>query len=414
MFLKLNYKSLNKEAVSLVQICGLTILVFFIIFDIELSFIPYLTTARIGLLFILVKSALNKKFFFNATYFYGITLFSIALLYSFSQTIISKDNTQTIRLFWFLIYGWILPHCFVTQFHKKDTFLLSVFFATVLQSVFVFLMFFNLELRYSILTFVKISTNITGEETLQRALGLTSLTGASFSITQSMGVFCGIGYLGRRKRNLGTRIIFGVLLITVLLSTLLIGRTGLLLSILFLAYFFLFHLSWRQKAFFLVVFFLIFTQFDFLSFIQDSTGSVSGFNPDMFFAWITEAFSYKDNTTINVLSSMKKPSINYETLLGTGLVVDKSGMGNASQNDSGYIQTYYSLGLFGALFFYASYLILSLIYWLNGRNGGLSLVLLISVFIIEYKEPFIFKYSLPFVLTTILFYGAKYEAKLEN
>ena len=48
---------------------------------------------------------------------------------------------------------------------------------------------------------------------------------------------------------------------------------------------------------------------------------------------------------------MPIPSLSIRTILGTGEVFNPNTMKNASGNDCGYIQTYYSLGLVLAFYF---------------------------------------------------------------
>ena len=90
-----------------------------------------------------------------------------------------------------------------------------------------------------------------------------------------------------------------------------------------------------------------------------------------------------------------------KTIVGTGEVFDLRFMKNASGNDSGYIQTYYSSGFILAIAFYISY------FWFllketKSKNLFSFLFIIILMFIIEIKEPFIFKYILPFFILNLI------------
>ena len=92
---------------------------------------------------------------------------------------------------------------------------------------------------------------------------------------------------------------------------------------------------------------------------------------------------------------MPIPPLTYQTLIGTGLVVGPNGEGNASGHDTGYIQTYYSMGLIMAFVFYVSYFYYLFIK-VRKDKFNLSYLLLFILVLVESKEFFIFSYAFPF------------------
>ena len=119
----------------------------------------------------------------------------------------------------------------------------------------------------------------------------------------------------------------------------------------------------------------------------------------------------KDNDTTDALNEMPVPPLSFETIIGTGRVRSITGNGNASGHDSGYVQTYYSLGLLLAIFFYIFFLIFAIFLiqrnkfqkYYDSKKQKILYLLILIVFVIEIKEPFIFHYSFPFfVLSSIL------------
>ncbi len=382
------------------------LLVFFIIYDIEFSFLPYLTTARISFFVLLIVTFNKLKF--DSNFFWGSVIFGSIFLYSLIQSYFSSEPTQSLRIFWFVLYGWILPSILCSYINRASQFFNFLFIAVSIQAVLVILMFFNLEIRTQVLQLIRVATNITDESSFQRAFGFTSLTGATFSIVQSLGFFAGVYQLKVNANNIAPykKLLQWLALIIILLSTFLIGRTGVLMALGFATYYFLFVSGVKGKLITLLLVFLL-LQLNIGLFFINITESVSGFNPEWFIEWIQEGFVLKNNYTVQYLNTMYVPPFNDETVVGLGRVEAENGIGNASLNDSGYIQTYYSLGFFMSFVFYGSYLVLSVDRWIVGNRDLFILFLLILTFVIEYKEPFIFKYSLPFVLTTILLYGAK-------
>jgi hypothetical protein len=383
------------------------VLIFFILYDINFKFLPYFTTGRIAFLFLLI-TGFNKTYFDNIFY-WGSTIFGLLLLYAIFQSIYSTDLTQVSRLFWFITYGWILPYVVSFNLGRAGNLYSFLFFAVTLQAIFVLLMFFNIEFRFLILDIVEIDTNINPYENFQRSFGFTSLTGSAFSIVQAGGFLSGIYYFIINKFNsILIKLLIWLGLIAILLSAVLIGRMGLFISLFFLLYCIIFISNTTQKIIFLLLSFYFF-KIDFESSFIHLTENVEGFKSEWFITWIEEAFNFRKNSTLEELNTMYVPPITVETIFGTGRVKSESGFGNASMNDSGYIQTYYSLGLIMSAVFYLTYFCLSFFRWLNSKRNPLILIFLIIVFLIEYKEPFIFKYSLPFLLTTFLVYENKFQ-----
>ena len=88
-------------------------------------------------------------------------------------------------------------------------------------------------------------------------------------------------------------------------------------------------------------------------------------------------------------------------LLGTGLITRIDGIkGNYCNVDYGYIHTIYAIGLPLALFFYIGLagFFINLSRSQAGKHNKISIILICCMFIFELKEPFIFKYSVPFFI----------------
>ena len=120
--------------------------------------------------------------------------------------------------------------------------------------------------------------------------------------------------------------------------------------------------------------------------------------------------------TINAIQNMSHPELTVETLFGTSVTRGVSYNGTVFNNDSGYWQKYFALGLIGALFYYMGYLTLFLgtIKRLNTtKHRSFFLFCVIMLFIMEYKEPFIGYGIYPMMIMTILIFYLK-QSDLEK
>ena len=217
-------------------------------------------------------------------------------------------------------------------------------------------------------------------------------------------------FLLKMEKNKLPKIALFLLTFFCLLSTLITGRTGLVISLLTIFVFIISELSVKNVLRYSIIL-LIFSLVDYVALFEKLTSKIAGFDIAYFINWSGAALTVKDNRSINELTSMPIPPITAKTILGTGEVVDSKYGGNSSGNDSGYIQTYYSLGLILAIFFYTVYFAFLTNEIRKSHKWALILPLLIMI-LIEYKEPFIFKYILPFfILTLILEEQKEYKRK---
>ncbi len=101
---------------------------------------------------------------------------------------------------------------------------------------------------------------------------------------------------------------------------------------------------------------------------------------------------------------MTIPPLSIETLLGTGIVYQEGVLYLGT--DIGYIQNYYSLGLILTVAFYSSLLAMLVTFFMQVRSKFFRYYLLffiLCMFVVEYKEPFIFKYGYMMVVFALMF-----------
>lgn len=384
-----------------------SLLIFCIIYDISFVRLPGLTTGRVAFVFICFKSLSNyKSTRFNRDLIYFLSFLALLFIASLIQYLNSMDFIQSSRILWFSIYSIITPFLLQKYFFNLEEFLYSILFVTSLQSIIAINSFLNPIVKESILSSIVVGGNDI-EEGVYRAIGFSGSSGAALSVIQFCGVFAGLMLLKYSYHTVVRSTIIWLGILCCLLSTLIIGRTGLICSLLSIFYFLFSIINFKKIILFSVVAILI-SQINFISILESQTEGIKGFQTDFFFNWIEEAFALKNNNTATTINEMPIPPLSLKTISGTGEVFDSHTMQNASRNDMGYIQTYYSLGFILAIAFYISYF-LFLLKETKNKNLFSLLFLIILMFIIELKEPFIFKYILPFFILNLIVISNKRE-----
>lgn len=384
------------------------IFIFFIFFDINFTFLPSITTARVCFLILLLISINKKKLLTKAFYNFLFAL-TLVFLVALIQYYFSTDSAQLSRIVWFTLFSIIAPFLFVSFIKSRNELLFLISFAVAFQAMFAILSFINpaiKELFYSLIIF----TSNFNEDQVLRAVAFASIGGAGLSVIQSIGVISSLILLKTNKFSLYSYILLWFVVIIILISIVLIGRTGLLISFLCLLIYFISELKNFKNIIAISLIFIAIYQINLINILEIFTSNVDGFNVDMFTAWIENAFTIKNNDTSGELSNMPIPPISFQTLIGTGRVVHESGFGNASDHDSGYIQTYYSLGLLIAGFFYSIYFLFLRDQIRRKKNINLYILVFI-MFMIEIKEPFIFQYVFPFFVLSIILVDNKLTLK---
>jgi hypothetical protein len=383
--------------------------VFAILFDINFKFLPSLTTSRIAFFIIVILAFFRKDK--QSTYFiYYLFFLSIILFFSVLQFFYSGDFTQTSRIIWFSLYGIVTPFLFKNYVKSNNEFFYLIGIAVLIQAILTIFSFLMPSVK-SVFSNLILSSSNYDESNVLRAMGFATVGGASFSVIQSTGVISFIILAKLNKWSLIKSFLIWFSILIILISIFFIGRTGMFISLTtILAYVISLKVKLRNVIVTITFIFLAF-QINYTSLIENLTSRVDGFRSDLFIEWIESSFKVKDNETTVALNEMPVPPLSFETLIGTGRVRDVTGLENASGHDSGYVQTYYSLGLILATCFYLSFLIFLffLIYRSNFQkyndsiNKKILYMLVLLLFFIEIKEPFIFYYSFPFFVLSCIF-----------
>lgn len=384
------------------------ILIFALLYDINFVLFPSITTTRLAFLSLVLLNIKNRNPFPRAPfYFLGIVFFIFVV--SLVQFIFSSDSSQSSRLFWFSLYGIITPFLLEKHLKNRNEFLFLISLAVSLQAILSIFSFINPSVKGLFYNLIIFTSNYDETETI-RATGFASIGGAGLSVIQSTGIIATLILMKLNSFSFVKSALLWGLIFVIAGSTFIIGRTGLFISIFAIGVYIL-SCKFKSKNILLACLIgFVFYQINFVGMIEKLTSNVDGFNVDVFTNWIDNAFRIKDNTTADNLGGMPIPDLELRTILGTGRVVHESGEGNASMNDSGYIQTYYSLGILAAFLFYSSYF-LFLFEQIKMRNSKSLYILLFITALIEIKEPFIFQYAFPFFVLSVILLINKTEIK---
>ena len=114
---------------------------------------------------------------------------------------------------------------------------------------------------------------------------------------------------------------------------------------------------------------------------------------------------FKDSSTLEELNKANAmiPSIQWHTLLGTGVTRGITNDGLLIWHDSGYVKRYTSIGLIMAIVTYINYLMYNvyIIKDVDRAKKRYIMLCLIVLMVIEYKEPFIYMLAYPFILICV-------------
>lgn len=373
-----------------------TVWLFLFLNNISFVFSPNITTTRVILLSSLTFVILIGKFrCIEAKQLYLI-IFCLSLgLFNYLISLnTASDPTQFSRLTHFALYSIIAVVVYLLIFKDEITFHKGIVAATFIQIIFVFITYSSLAANNIIFSFIYVSHGFL--ENLGRAPGLSSSGGASLSLIISLGAFSIVRLAMLEKRSW-----YMSAIILIIFSQILVGRTGLLLSIFSLCLL-LYYSQVNMKMLFATIVGLFLCQFIFIEYLV---------NNDQFLAytmkWAQSSLTGGDGTMTALLDMGINEMDIKSFIIGTGQIATPSGL-NVSGSDIGYIQTFYAMGLTGVAFYIVLFIFLYS-YYRNTNHNLYYTVLLFLPFIVELKEPFIFKYMVVFYVFISLRYGEMNE-----
>lgn len=384
----------------------LTALVFGLIYNISFLAAPSVTTGRLAVLALICwtgRKGIRALHGHLTRHWAGGAILGVVSLYTAALFFLSwgEDFSQPSRLMHLTLYSFVGAGLVVAAVDgNRLQFLQAFAAATAVQSLLIGYSFGSVSYREWLSSLLVQGGNIPLTRGVS-APGFSNSSGALLSLIQGLGAFAGM--LGvRLSRGRGEQVGFGAAALLCALSTLVVGRTGMQLT---LAAAVLFALTsgpgglLRLGVAIGVVGLLVGLYWNPL------LDALSNINPNAP-ATLERAFRVfvlrTDEPSVQSLLAQVVPPLGLETTLGTGLVVGGLGGGNASGNDSGYIQTYYALGLPMAIIFYLTILSVFVRLWATSDHRRVMAGLIALMFVVELKEPFILKHVYPFFALALL------------
>lgn len=386
-------------------------LLYFFVFEIQLKCLPTLFSSRKLVLFTVIlyivfykRKQLIGIISSFVTKYIKIILMALIFLcfYTSILVIINQSNGRYILnlLVFTSLYVCIAPIFFSCIFKNKNEFIKCYILVCLFETV-------TIVLQQTSQIYREIADAIFLNESnysylyIGRAQGLGA-SGASITLILFLGMLSCSYMIFYRKHKLFYYISF----MWLMFSSLMCGMTGTIFGILLLIYtiFNDLHINNIKRILSICLIFLIAAIIFLLicNFIL----------PELYIRIIEKwknVFSFNSESSISILFGMDIPRLSIRTFFGTGIT--RGTVGDIScYHDSGYIRSYFSMGIIGSLLFYGSfyYSMIKDIISCHDKKVKIILTILFLVIIIsEAKEPFIMQYFMPFYFFTLYLLSKK-------
>lgn len=386
------------------------LILFFFFFDISFVGISSLISTRKIVFLLLVLYALRNKLNVVTSNFIkwkGLFISNLAIfVYLFAISLINGvlgNNMSTIpNYIYFIVYTLFGALLLANYFVDIYDFMEATIGAMWIQSIFVFMEFFSKSVRQVANAIVTPTGNV-DYLTSVRGNGLGA-EAANLTLLLFLAVFsCNFIIINR-----GVSLKYIISQVVMLAAMILVGKTGLLVSLFFIVYTVIIVLPKTGKVIPAIKISIIFIILIILGvFILKNIMSEMDFYRQ-FYKFYYALTDFSSNESVNRFKGFIIPPLTPETIIGTGIIRGYTKSGLYLWNDSGYIQMYSSMGLVFAIIFYVilfgsiNKMIRDCKYSVDKEIINLIKVYLLTLMIIEIKEPFIFKYILPLFLLVII------------
>lgn len=340
-----------------------------------------------------IESGEYRRFFYSWVL---IVIYSILLL--FMMNVDRSDSHNIFRsTFNFFIMVVILPEFFCRVEKSFDRYAKAIIFGTTIQAIIVILSFLFPQVKTFLYNIQSFDDNWLAYRTI--GLGIAGAGGTVY-------LFCGfmiIAYWILFKEH---SFLMYLLQFIVLFAIILVGRTGFYLSLATIGIMLVINTIRHDNRLIKNLGKLV-VALGFAIAIISFLGGQIDINTSLLessFRRLSELWT--TNRTLQTIQKMEVPKLSFiNFILGTGLTKGYGFDRIRIWNDSGYIQRYFALGLVPAIFSYYCLIryCISLIRRIADRNQrGFWYCMLILLYIVEYKEAFIFYLALPFTIIVSL------------
>ena len=390
------------------------ILVFMYLYDILILNVPSIFSSRkiifsLIIMFFLLFFKHYRPLGFMIEYRRQFQIIGFVIIYIICYLVVlmvvyekvEYSNYVISRVAYFGIYAIIGSYLFGKYFTSIFAFFKGIIIADLIQSTIVYCQFIFVGFRNFLNNMFTMTGNISYLRQ-DRANGIGA-EGANLSLLLFCGLFaCSYLILKKQKTSLCLIITYFYILI----ASMLVGRTGFYFGLVNIFILVILTLGKKTNFEFLknIIKIVIGIVIILITFNFVTTKYIDSARMENIFIWATSLSNngLSDRSFIQ-LSNMEIPKLTIETLFGTGIYRGISDLGTIMQHDSGYVQSYFSMGLINALFFYYMFyrFLILLISKINDKvTRRYFYWFFITIVIVEVKEPFILKYMLPFVLIT--------------
>lgn len=394
---------------------------FFFVYDVRLKGLPSLLSSRkLSLVFLAIMSIIhyqktkgiilkiprlkNGKESIYKAYVIGIfCIWCYSILIAVFNGRLKNDYVDARNLMFFMLYSVIAPFFLRYLFKDWEELFKTLIFVGIIQTVIIYALFLFPGLPAIFDKLFETDARFGYTSTIRgRVLGLGS-GGAALSVLLFLSLYS-LGYFLFAEKN----VIFSSLMYAFILgATLLTGRTGFFAGI-FLAVIIVWKKVLRnciKKKLLLKVFvaflFVIALMGFALEFAMRDEILSNKVVQLLSFIKISKTFSVHGNSFLKDILKMNLPEISLELLYGAGFGRGLSFTGVNVQNDIGYVQRIFSLGLFFGTAFYLTNFIC---FWkisskLKKANYRFYYrILIFALFVFELKETFFYYYLVPSII----------------
>jgi len=276
-----------------------------------------------------------------------------------------------------------------------------------LQSVFIIWSFFDIKFKMFVDSLLPYIGNI-DEDNLIRMRGFSNSSGASLSIVQGIGTYITFYFLSKIKSQYLRALLVSILILN-FSSLVFTGRTGMLL---FFISFFLYTLitfnNIKQTVnIFLNILYSIIIIYLIVVFLRQFFPHSYLFLETRILPWAFELFVGNEHGISTQSTDALANMIHFPNSFKTLIIGDGIYERWYTLSDSGYVRYMYAMGLIGTITLIASLLYLVIYikkyYFIDSKSYIWLLSLMISVILVDIKEPFLIKPQVYPLFTIILF-----------
>jgi len=309
---------------------------------------------------------------------------------------------MTIRMLYFSFTSFIVSVLFYNSNIGFRTFIVSIMYFIVFNTIITLVMFFVPSLQYYVDIIVNSSGNISNYEETLRFRGLTNFEGASLSLMYSFYfLLLGFGWESFRIKERKNFLFFSIFVIIAIFLT---GRTGLIslivIGCILLIYF--------KKLYYLLIFFflssllLLFSYLAYIGYFSTKIDQVLGFALDPFITLLFVEGEMITSSNQILLNMLYLPSDTFTLLFGEGAFQNHSIPSTIYRlSDSGFVRQIFEYGVIITGIFWGGLFLLSL--GLKKEFRKLYLSVLFILFLFNIKQPFIFGPHFYKIITLIYF-----------